>query len=61
MACGLEGLLQGERSGRRPEPPPCTTPSFRLKEGVVFWGYSGGAAGGEGLLFFAGSSLNKRV
>ena len=38
------------------KPPPSG-----LKEGVVFWGYSGGAAGGEDLLFFAGNGLNKRV
>ena len=38
------------------KPPPSG-----LKEGVVFWGYSGGAVGGEGLLFFAGNGLNKRV
>lgn len=37
------------------------SPPSGLKEGVVFWGYSGGAAGGEGLLFFAGNGLNKRV
>ena len=63
------GLVQGERSGRRPpagtagglrpEPPPCTTPSFRLEGGGCLLGVFRGCCGWGGLALFCRKRLEQ--